>query len=131
MTCSKCQKELSIGEWPFCPHGEPGVYKEFGDECDYVDHNLGPEPIHIRSWSERRALMKQAGLADAPYYPREQGPSPTVDWAGAPDRQTMENVKELMERAFGQRSQEPSEESPVVNLDVHAMDKAEVKKYVH
>jgi hypothetical protein len=21
MTCDKCQKELQVGEWPFCPHG--------------------------------------------------------------------------------------------------------------
>lgn len=22
-TCEKCGKEVPIGEWPWCPHGEP------------------------------------------------------------------------------------------------------------
>jgi hypothetical protein len=37
------------------------------DSIDYVDHNLGPEPIRITSWSQRRALMAARGLQDYQY----------------------------------------------------------------
>lgn len=35
-----------------------------GDALDYVDDNLGPEPIHITSRSQRRRLMAQRGLQE-------------------------------------------------------------------
>ena len=66
MTCPKCGQELRVGDFPFCPHGY-GVMRVNGDECDYIDHNLGREPIRIRSWSQRRALMAAAGLQDFAY----------------------------------------------------------------
>lgn len=48
-----------------CPHGR-GFANVNGDECDYIDENLGPEPIRIRSWSQRRQLMKERGLVERP-----------------------------------------------------------------
>lgn len=35
-----------------------------GDALDYVDENLGPEPIHITSRAQRKALMAKAGLRE-------------------------------------------------------------------
>jgi hypothetical protein len=66
MTCDRCHRELRIGDFPFCPHGN-GFSRVNGDECDYIDHNLGREPIRIRSWSQRRALMAAQGLQDFQY----------------------------------------------------------------
>lgn len=63
MTCEKCGATLAIGSFPFCPHGS-GLTRVNSDECDYIDHNLGPEPIRITSWSQRRALMDAQGLTD-------------------------------------------------------------------
>ena len=61
MNCDKCGAEISIGEWPFCPHG---MMTHFGDEplTPYIDHNLGPEPIEIRTRGERRAIMARNHL---------------------------------------------------------------------
>jgi hypothetical protein len=64
--CEKCHAVLEVGSFPFCPHGN-GFSRVAGDETDYVDHNLGPEPIRIRSWSQRRALMAARGLQDYQY----------------------------------------------------------------
>jgi len=44
-----------------------------GDEIDYVDDNLGPEPIRIRSKAERRRLMKERGLVEAVRHVGTQG----------------------------------------------------------
>lgn len=66
MTCDKCGAELQIGEWPFCK-GDPSAHApmtHFGDEplTPYIDHNLGPEPIEIRTRGERRAIMSRNHL---------------------------------------------------------------------
>lgn len=74
--CEKCGLELQIGDYPFCPHGA-GFARVNGDECDYIDHNLGKEPIRIRSWSQRRALMAAQGLQDYAYdVPTPEGMAP-------------------------------------------------------
>lgn len=59
--CTYCGKELRVGDFPYCPHGTASPHIN-GDECDYWDDNLGPEPIHITSWSQRAQLMKERGL---------------------------------------------------------------------
>jgi hypothetical protein len=64
--CDKCGVELHISDYPFCPHGHGHTHVS-GDECDYWDHNLGQQPIRIRSWSQRRALMAAQGLQDFQY----------------------------------------------------------------
>lgn len=42
----------------------PHTRAVIGDEMDYVDHNLGHEPVHITSRSQRKRLMAQAGLQE-------------------------------------------------------------------
>lgn len=80
MTCPTCGVALEIGSWPFCAGGHgKGFARVNGDECDYWDMNLGPEPIHIRSWSQRRALMAAQGLQDTgrdPQPPDDMVPNP-------------------------------------------------------
>ncbi len=35
-----------------------------GDAMDYMDHNLGPVPVHVTSRTQRKQLMAQAGLQE-------------------------------------------------------------------
>lgn len=66
--CPKCGALYGIGDYPFCKGGHrKSEYRVHGDETDYIDHNLGKEPIRIRSWSERRAIMAARGLQDYSY----------------------------------------------------------------
>ena len=64
-TCDKCQKELALGEWPWCPHGF-GTYRNIPDDIPggLVIHNLGPTPVKVYSHSERRALAERRGLVE-------------------------------------------------------------------
>ncbi len=78
--------------FPFCsPSGHGyGVTRVSGDECDYIDHNLGPEPIRITSWSQRRAIMAARGLEECiRYTPLPEGaarnPQGPSNWAAYRD----------------------------------------------
>lgn len=76
-----------------------------GDELDYVDHNLGREPVHIRSKSQRRALMAAGGLEEfirhTPVPGTDKSPY-TTDWSkGSMDPQTLANAKALVDRVYG------------------------------
>jgi hypothetical protein len=69
MTCDRCGAELFIGAFPFCK-GDPADHVPtstavIGDEMDYIDHNLGREPVHIRSRAQRAQLMRERGLVEA------------------------------------------------------------------
>lgn len=124
MTCEKCGSELAVGDWPFCPHGDVH-WAVHGDECDYVDENLGPEPIRIRSWSERRRLMKQQGLVDAPWY----GPqSNTTRWDNCADEYTLRTKGELLLRAM-KNPQPADDDAQMASFDTHTMSKEELKRY--
>lgn len=63
MTCDKCQKELQVGDFPFCPH-ERGVGKYFEDAVPggFVVENGFPEPVRFFSHSEHRAALAARGL---------------------------------------------------------------------
>lgn len=68
MKCDKCDKELSIGEHPFCPHG-------FGGRVGVIDdtlpggarwmHNLGDRPIFISTKTEYKQELAKRGLVQA------------------------------------------------------------------
>lgn len=120
MTCDKCGHVFEIGDYPYCTptsgHSK-GFMRVNGDETDYVDHNLGPEPIRITSWSERRRIMDERGLVDTGRYvkppegstPNPQGP---IDWNGYRDLrpETLEWVARML--ATGKGTKEP-EEAPL------------------
>ena len=65
MTCEKCQKELSIGDFPFCPHDRatPMIH---GDECDvWIRHGICNEdgsPKRYTSKAEMKRAAFEAGL---------------------------------------------------------------------
>ena len=72
--CPTCQKELIIGEWPFCPHGRP-MYSAIGDACDLVQENGFAHPRHFTS---KRALTKALAERDLEIHVRHV-PIPGTD----------------------------------------------------
>ena len=65
MTCEKCQQDITVGEWPFCPHGFPlhGL-RAIGDEIDEWNENVAHTPVHFTSRSEKRRYLKEHGLQE-------------------------------------------------------------------
>jgi hypothetical protein len=65
MTCEKCQHEMQIGEFPFCPHDKQ-ANSVIGDECDvWVKHgicNLDGTARHYRSKSEMAKVAKERNV---------------------------------------------------------------------
>jgi hypothetical protein len=60
MTCEKCNKELEIGAWPWCPH-EKGTYKVVGDECDiWIRHGLCHEDGSPKHFTSKQAITREA-----------------------------------------------------------------------
>jgi hypothetical protein len=66
-TCDQCQKQLQVGEWPYCPHGFPETGLRVVDDTilgGLTIENMGHEPVTVYSHSERRRLMKERGLRE-------------------------------------------------------------------
>ena len=63
MKCDRCNAELKVGDWPFCPH-EHVDHCQLGEEPlePYWDHNLAPDPVYITTRGERRKLMSKNHL---------------------------------------------------------------------
>lgn len=135
-------------EWVLCEHPGcafaatlPAIMKGLsasvhGDEVDYIDHNLGPEPIRIRSMSQRRAIMAATGrqefIRHTPVPGTDKSPH-TTDWSkGSIDPQTLENARVLVERQGGIRhfEDETVEEirNPIRGIGNDAFNKL-VKEY--
>lgn len=53
--CADCGGSYTIGEWPYCPHGEP--YKTKGFE-PYLDENISDKPVWITNPGDRNKLMR-------------------------------------------------------------------------
>lgn len=63
--CSKCGAPVTTGEFPFCPHGRlSGAIISDEIPGGVTVENYGPHPITFYSHSERRAYMRQHGLAE-------------------------------------------------------------------
>lgn len=64
MNCDKCDHEMQIGEYPFCPHDKQ-ANSVIGDEIDItVRHGLVHEdgtPIHFTSRQEWQRMQKRSG----------------------------------------------------------------------
>lgn len=58
--------EVTVGEWPWCPHGT-GSYRCVPDDIPggLTLHNLGPKPVTVYSHAERKAIMRARGLREA------------------------------------------------------------------
>lgn len=58
--CENCGHIVSIGEWPFCPHGTPNGMMTFKP---YFDEHISEKGEWITSWAQRRRLMKINNMA--------------------------------------------------------------------
>lgn len=69
MICESCQKELSIGDFPFCPHDHVSSLGVHGDECDImIRHGIcNPDgsPKRYRSKSAIKQAAFEAGWTHA------------------------------------------------------------------
>lgn len=116
MTCHKCGHVFVVGDFPFCTPTSGhrgGTTRINGDECDYIDHNLGPEPIRITSWSQRRAIMAARGLEEMiRYVPPPEGsavnPQAPSNWGAYRDLRP-ETLKWIADRMC---SGKPAKEEP-------------------
>lgn len=102
MTCETCGQTLTIGDFPFCPHGR-GQATVVGDEMDQVIENNGTaEPIRFRSKAVLRAHLDAYNLTPAVRHrPINQGTdySPhTTDWSRGTDPYTLEAARILVSR---------------------------------
>jgi hypothetical protein len=97
VTCDACGKTLTVGEWPYCPHGA-GAQNVIADEVPggFVVENGFDRPTTFYSKSEHRAALKAQGMQIA------------AKWAGphdrhlkrwdAPSAKALEDAKILLER---------------------------------
>jgi hypothetical protein len=104
-----------------------------GDEIDYVDHNLGREPVHIRSKAERRRLMSERGLTEfirhTPVPGTDKSPH-TTDWSkGSIDAYTLEAARVLVSRQGGKAS-DADEPAPVANAFSYTATPSDVRALV-
>ena len=69
--CPKCDKEVEVGEWPFCPHGFPeraGGAAMIDDQLPggpRMLENLGSTPVLISSKSQLRDECRARGIRPA------------------------------------------------------------------
>lgn len=65
MTCPKCNAELAVGSWPWCPHerGRMGAQSDDIPGGETLE-NVGPEPVTFYSRSEKRRYLKEHGLIE-------------------------------------------------------------------
>jgi hypothetical protein len=101
--CDRCGQPLSIGDFPFCPHGR-GQAVAFRDDLPggLVCENYGPTPITFYSHTERRAYMKAHGLQEketfSPMPGTDKDPQGIPNPVGFTDPQTLANGKALIDR---------------------------------
>ncbi len=56
MRCDECGHEMNFGEWPFCPHDKAEFRPPF---VPWIDENIAPHPVEIRSLAQWNRLMKE------------------------------------------------------------------------
>lgn len=107
MTCETCGKPLSVGDWPYCPHGQKGAYANIPDDIPggQVFENGFDTPQVFYSHSEHRRALKERGLQIAAKW---AGPldKHLINWAAGIDPQTLENARVLVSR--GVRVEDPA-----------------------
>jgi hypothetical protein len=57
MICEACQRDVQVGDWPFCPHPHGYAVSVIDDTLEGGPRwfeTLGPEPVFIESKSQWR-----------------------------------------------------------------------------
>ena len=55
MQCETCGQAITIGEWPWCPHGQPAPSKGFEP---YVDIHTTGKPVTVSNPGDRNAMYR-------------------------------------------------------------------------
>jgi len=112
MTCDKCQKALSVGDFPFCPH-EPTQMAVHGDDVPggFWAENGFDTPRKFYSKSEHAAALAAEGVEIR------------VKWAGehdkhvkrwdAPSAKQLADAAELLSRPSRRFRQQSEERVPI------------------
>jgi hypothetical protein len=84
--CERCNRDLSVGEWPFCPHGfgVNGVEQD-GWPGGRTFENLGPGEVTLYSRSELRRELNARGLIEMVRHvpvPGSDTSPHTTSWTG-------------------------------------------------
>ena len=62
MKCDKCENEIHIGEWPYCPHGRGNNLEQPMESVQ--DWNISPEEggVEFTTRGQRRKYMDNNGI---------------------------------------------------------------------
>ena len=103
MTCDKCQKELEVGSWPFCPHGSVR-YGVIRDEIPggFCQENFGHEPETFYSWSAMRKRADDLGLY--PFVRKLE----QVNEGAMIDAKTLDDKRVLLSRGSQRTERDPA-----------------------
>ena len=80
MTCDRCQQTVTVGEWPWCPHGVPNVgviddqleggprrFETLGDDAPYIDSKSA-----LKREVQMRNLVPVGDRKPADYFARHR-----------------------------------------------------------
>jgi len=73
--CGSCGAAVTVGEWPWCPHGVPRNYTVVGDELvggEFCE-NVSKEGETFYSKSEKRRYLAAHGMEEHVRHIPEQG----------------------------------------------------------
>lgn len=132
MTCEKCGHELSISDWPWCPHQRGSFNAQPNDIPGGLTlENLGHESVTVYSRSELRRELKARGLVEfvrhTPVPGSDTSPH-TTSWSSV----DLEAGKALAERQAHTRYRAPNERADPATIaiikDVWEQQSAEAKR---
>ncbi len=121
--CERCQAELQIGDFPFCPHGKGTGYR-IGDEWpgggSRTFENMGDQPVTCQTKSDYRRELKMRNL------------EPMVRWSGPGDKHvsrlammdpyTMQAAEALVARVSTQPGHDPAPDGHLETLQMTVED---------
>jgi hypothetical protein len=121
VTCEDCGKELTIGDWPYCPHGHAAMHVIPDDiPGGQVFENGFDEPTRFYSHSAHRAALKARGCFI------------NAKWAGpgdqhlkrwdAPSAKSLEDARILLERGPQARRERQAARFPKADQAVTVQD---------
>ena len=98
MICNACGQWVTIGQWPFCPHGTPrgDIIRDEIPGGQVIEH-LGHEPMTFYSQKAIRDAADKRGLR---LVDKWLGPADRhlTNWGAAIDAQTLDNARALVTR---------------------------------
>ena len=97
--CTKCGRQLAIGEWPFCPHGTPmGNAIESNERFigGVTIENMGDEPVTVYSREEFKQEMARHNVEQRIKW--VPGDKYLTNWGASIDPYTLESARILVSR---------------------------------